>query len=293
MSSSLIRAFAGLALLLLASAQPLQAQNQPSAEIPEIPAAPENQPKVQLYEADYGNNITITGTAEYIYATADLLDSLAELPSGAAILQELGQSGQTTRIAAIPTEGDYAAIGPHARPTDLESALYSQDGIVLEPNSGSDALVFMDPNYQLAGFTPEIVMGHELLHALHFHEGEFNNHRQVTPGTGTETMVEEFRAIGTFGFDDEALSENRLRAEWNQLHPDRPVPLERNGHGALDFGPSRRPETAPARSPRPLARPEGPLQTSPRPRARPQAGKGQQTREGASQILQRALRGGN
>lgn len=288
MSSYLIRAFAGLALLLLPFAQPLWAQSQ-TPEIPEIPAAPEVKP-VQLYEADYGNNITITGTEEYIYATADLLDSMAALPTGAALLQELGQSGKTTRIAALPAEG---GLGPHARPTDLQSALYSQEGIVLEPSSGSDALVFMDPDFQLAGFTPEIVMGHELLHALHFHNGEFNNERQVTPGTGTKTMVEEFRAIGTYGFDDEALSENRLRAEWNQLHPDRPVPMERNGHGALDFGPSRSRQTAPFSSLRPVARPEGPLQSSVRPQARPQAGESDQAREGSSEILGRVLGGGN
>jgi len=284
MSSHLIRALASLALLVLACG-PVWAQSEgtPSAEIPEIPSAPIK--PVQLYEADYGHNITIRGTPEYIYATADLLDSLAELPSGAAILQELGQSGRTTQIAAVPTDGN---LGPHARPTDAAGALFVQEGIVLEPSSGSDALVFMNPDYTMPGFTPEIIMGHELLHALHFHEGEFNNHRVTTPGTGLETMVEEFRAIGTFGFEDEALSENQLRREWNELHPDRTVPMERNGHGAFDFGPSRRPETAPQTSIRPVARPEGPPQTSPRPRARPQGGQS----EGASQVLGRALRGG-
>ena len=268
MGSHLIRALASLALLVLACGPAwAQSSETPSAEIPEIPSAPVA--PVQLYEADYGHNITLRGTAEYIYATADLLDSMAELPSGAAILRELGESGKGTLIAAIPTEGN---MGPHVRATDPAGAVYQQEGIALEPGSGSDSLVFMNPDYTRPGLRPEIIMGHELLHALHVQEGEFNNNVVTTPGTGRETILDEFRAIGTFGFEDEALSENQLRREWNQAHPDRPVPLDRNGHGIYDYGPSRRPETAPSSSRRPVARPQS---------------------EGASQVLERALRGGN
>ena len=284
MKNPLIRAFAALALLLLPFALPVFAQAE---YIPEIPAAPETPEAPQLYEADYGHNITLRGTEEFIYATADLLDALAALPSGAQLLEELGQSGKATRIAAIPSD---SKLGPHASPVDFESSIYSldEDGFQT-PASGSDANVFMDPGFQLLGFTPEIVLGHELLHALHFHRGEFLTESRENPETGVMTRLEEYRTIGTDGFDNESISENELRAEWNELHPELQIPLARNGHGATDFGPSRTAGGL-ATSLRPRARPVSSAraaQTWLRPQARP-AGLGA-ANEGGSQLLERSL----
>ena len=64
------------------------------------------------------------------------------------------------------------------------------------------------------------------------------------------TRLEEYRTIGTEGFNNESISENELRAEWNELYPDRQIPMARNGHGAEDFGPSRTAGQTPI-SPRP------------------------------------------
>ena len=203
----------------------------------EIPAAPAGKP--ELFEADYGHGIVLRGTPEYVEDMTGLLDSLALLPSGAELLEALGETGYATTIRSQP-EG----VGPSARPEDPAAATFVIDAEGQElPGPGSDALVFMDPDSTIPLTSSEIVLGHELLHALHYHQGERMNERQ-SEGPNAGTKLEELRTIGTDGFDDEELSENELREEWNELYPDDPVPPERNGHGGRDFGPSR---TAPGK----------------------------------------------
>tara|TARA_R110002072_G_scaffold27303_3_gene88861 strand:+ start:614 stop:1576 length:963 start_codon:yes stop_codon:yes gene_type:complete len=244
---------AALLALLLGSLSPVLAQDFPpaSADAPsrtgrraltstlvwefpldEIPAAPVEKP--ELFETDYGHGIVLQGTPEYVAGMSELLDSMALLPSGSELLEALGETGYSTTISALPR-----GVGPSARPADPAAATFVIDAEGNQlPGPGSDALVYMDPTSTLPLTSAEIVLGHELLHALHYHQGERLNVRQ-TEGPNAGTKLEELRTIGTDGFDDEELSENELREEWNELYPDDPVPPERNGHGATAFGPSR------------------------------------------------------
>jgi NleD-like pathogen effector protein (putative zinc metallopeptidase) len=235
---------AALLALLALGFSPAFAQDAPSTtsihgsnwvnEVPldDIDPAPADEPEV--FQADYGQGIVIEGDADYVQGMTELLDSMALLPSGQELLESLGETGFSTTITPL---GDYS--GPAARPVDPAAAtfLVGADGEE-SPGPGSDALVFMDPDSTIARTTPEIVLGHELLHALHYHHGERLNERQ-TEGPNTGTKFEELRTIGTDGYDHEEISENELREEWNELYPDRPVAPERNGHRATDFGPSR------------------------------------------------------
>jgi NleD-like pathogen effector protein (putative zinc metallopeptidase) len=202
----------------------------PAAE--EIPAAPAADEAPEQAETEYGHNIRIEGTPEFVAQSVALLDSLAELPTGKRILEELGETGKATVVRYTPDMNAYA--GPLNRAEVAESAL-GPDG---KPGAGVDAQVRWNPEFKMESFTPEIVMGHELIHALHAHLGERNLTRE-DEGPNAGTRLEELRTIGTNGFEDETLTENALRREWNELHPDRRIPEERTGHGANDFAPEK------------------------------------------------------
>lgn len=325
---------AALLALFLAGFSPSYAQDAPLSGAPSdwtweiplddiepVPDAPE------LLQAEYGYGILIEGDADYIQGMTERLDGLALLPSGQRLLEELGQTGFTTTIS--PQTADHS--GPAARPADPASAAFLVgEGGELTPGPGSDALVFMDPDSTIARTSPEIVLGHELLHALHYHQGERLTARQ-TEGPNAGTKFEELRTIGTDGYDDEVISENVLRTEWNELYPDDPVAPERNGHRATDWGPSRtapggcacgspsHPHVQPATPSVPVAvKPQIPLEVEPlkpidvKPivleplepleplQIEPLQPRGGQSSsnasggnaEGASRILQRALSGG-
>ncbi|MBL4850287.1 MAG: hypothetical protein JKY65_32565 [Planctomycetes bacterium] len=220
-------------LLLSAWATPGLAQ-QPTptplgsaaAAIPSIEEATGEEP--ESFSIHYGNNIRIEGTKEYVIATTALLDQFAALPTGAQILEALGETGRQTTIVKIP-EGS----GPSARPLDPENAVPKADGT---PGSGSDGLLMMDPDFVLDGFSPPVVMGHEILHVLHYQLGERKLARMQT-GRNRGTSLEELVTIGTDEFEDDLLTENALRVEWNAANPDDPIPPARYGHGARDFTP--------------------------------------------------------
>jgi len=259
------RAFLTL-LLLLASlapawAQPADEPPPPPArsfwnfELPEIlsPPAPE-----ELFESDYGHNIRIVGTKEYIAEMTAVLDRLATLPAGRELLLALGESGYPTELRAIPLL-ETVLSGPNARPLDKEASNYRVGpGGELIPGPGSGAEIHMNPGSVIPETNPEIVLAHELIHALHYHRGErLVADQEEGPNAGTG--LEELRTIGTDGYEDAEHTENELRGEWNELYPDEPVAPIRTSHGAdFDYehegyvdpeGPSPEPGPEPDRAP--------------------------------------------
>ena len=104
-------------------------------------------------------------------------------------------------------------------------------------------------------------MGHELIHAIHVNRGELAvRPRRLGPNRGT--ALEELITIGTDGYEERELSENRLRLEWNELYPERQLPPARYGHGAGDFRPQDLepvdPVDAVLQQPQPLVRERDP-----------------------------------
>lgn len=246
MHQTLVKGLAALALLIMPLATPSWAQpvdpmaptpptiptlpeagEIPMAEIPLAPVAPE---APEAVEGNYGHNISIEGTPEFVEQSVALLDRLAALPTGKALLEQLGATGQQTVIRLTEDDNAYASPLDYANASD---ASYDAEG---KAGAGTDALVQWNPELELEGFTPEIIMGHELIHALHIHKGELNLTVQ-DEGANMGTRLEELRTIGTDGFEDEVLSENALRQEWNAAYPDQRVPTTRTGHGASDFAP--------------------------------------------------------
>lgn len=279
-ASALARLLAPLVLLVLlvapALAQPVASSEfpeLPASELPEIPAAPATLEIPETFEVDYGHNIRITGTPEYLAATIAILDEIGRLPTGAKLFEELGRTGYETRIERIPD----AMPGqdkrtPYARALDLERANLRISPFGEEtPGPGTDGLIFMDPDFELEGFNPEMFMAHELIHALHYQRGERHTEKRYAGPWGRLTKIEELRTIGVDGFEGEPIHENRLRAEWNVLHPDELLP-SRTGHSPYDLGPIQRPVPA-----------EGGAPTS--------SSGGGAAREGSAQVLERTLNG--
>lgn len=255
---------------------PLEIPSAPSAEIPAAPGADDAPEQV---EADYGHNIRIEGTPEFVRQSVALLNTLAKLPTGKEILTQLGATGNETVIRRTEDMNAYASPLDRA---NLDAASYDAEG---KAGEGTDALVQWNPEFKMDSFTPEIVMGHELIHALHIHKGELNMTEQHE-GDNAGTRIEELRTIGTDGFEDEAISENALRKEWNAAFPDRRVPETRTGHGADDFAPEaeekHEEEKPTAQSEPSTSTPTSPADTTPKP---------ERSYEGLTDILKRHLGG--
>ena len=85
-----------------------------------------------------------------------------------------------------------------------------------------------NPDHDPQAYRQPIIMGHELLHALHFHQGEVDTRRKAE-GRDEGMLLEELRTTGLEGYAQEPISENKLRSEWNELHPEDPIP-QRQGY---------------------------------------------------------------
>lgn len=224
----------GVPELALAQAEPPLPTELPALpelpdflELPEVPAAPEVEPE-EPYRVHYGHGIQISGSQAFVEHVVGVLDELAELPTGAAILEAFDPEQDLTLIEEFDRRN--ATVRP------LDPAAYS-DGLhgLWGPGEGTDALLHWNPDFDPSGYSRPIIMGHELLHALYLNRGEATRRRRLL-GPNRGTRLNELIVIGTDGYEDLPLSENRLRAEWNELYPERAVPPLRYGHGH-DFEP--------------------------------------------------------
>lgn len=218
-----IRALSASALCLLVLAA------TPAVALDPIPMAPAASAPEQIVEADYGHGIRIQGTPAFVEQSVANLDRLATLPTGQALFEDLGASGRATVVSE--TDVDNAMAGA-LDPDDLIDAIVKHSG---EIGPGTDAYVKWNPNFELEGTPHWLILGHELIHALHVHRGELMLNRRKE-GRNAGTQWEELRTIGLDGYQDEPLTENGLRGEWNAANPGAQIPAARLGHGYMDFG---------------------------------------------------------
>ncbi len=231
MHRSLVHGVAALALLV---ASPVAAQNNalplpPAAQaaMPELPQLQAPAPPAERLRAVYGHDIVIRGTAEFVEHVTGVLDELGELPTGRAILEALGQDPHSTVIV------EFNRANATVRPLFADEAYEARRGLFGD-RAGTAALLSWNPDFELAGFTRPVIMGHELIHALHINRGQIVPRRRIL-GPNRGTALEELITIGTDGYEDRELTENRLRTEWNELYPDLQIPPVRYGHGGQDL----------------------------------------------------------
>ena len=208
-----------------ASAPPRLGAEAALSKLPELPAPPLQEENFRVH---YGHDILITGTPEFIQHVSEVLDQLALLPTGAAILEAVGADAHHTVIAEFSQQNATVQALNRDEAGEGLRRLWGR-------GEGTDALLSWNPEFDPQGFSRAVIMGHELIHAIHYNRGEVVV-RQRRAGPNQGTALEELITIGTDGYEDRELTENQLRLEWNELYPEWPLPPARYGHG-YDFQP--------------------------------------------------------
>jgi hypothetical protein len=151
-------------------------------------------PTGELVTQAVGPAITVEGTPEFVRATMENIDLLRATPVGRGTIAEIEATGRSVTIVYTDDQNGYAEA------LDRYNATVRPDGT---PGEGSDVRVWFNPDFHV----PAVVLGHEFLHAMH-------------QAQGTLSLDPELQAIGLNEYEDDLLTENRLREELNALEGD-------------------------------------------------------------------------
>jgi len=202
----------------------------PSPPIPlegGLPPTPAPTSPAPLDES-YSKGIIIKGTKEFIKTTKEHLDKIAKTPTGKKLLQSLADSGKTTTIIST-SEGNAAppknfkgalAKGSVLKWKDSSGNEHSLTG----DGSGSDTTVKYNPDRKVLGKgkedwqkrPPEVGLAHELVHADDAAHGKMDGDKK----DGVYNY--ERQAVGLPPYEDKAMSENKIRSEWDPKQTERP-----------------------------------------------------------------------
>ncbi len=152
--------------------------------------------------------MTIEGTADFQSKVLRDLYFLSTLPSGQALLDRLQAAGEPIKIVEFTGPNSYC--GPNS---NLAARLGIATGSTVQYNPSLHANVY-DSSGALVPCPPQLVLGHELSHALANSEG---NHRYgqdpAPPASEPHMEEEEGQAIGTGSHTGQNPSENSLRSD--------------------------------------------------------------------------------
>ena len=154
------------------------------------------------------------------------LEVLSKTPSGKILLDRLSAAGKTVRIVPTADKNGYCA------PDGVFGSMKARFGI------GTDSVVQYNPDFSFAAYDlagnkiagpPQVILGHELCHALANSEGNQRFGADPEPPE-SEPMIEEeeAQAIGTGSHSsDPPPNENSLRSDLG-------LPLRDNHGGDVD-----------------------------------------------------------
>lgn len=168
-------------------------------------------------EATYGKAIKIEGDEKFQKQVTADLDAIKKTATGAKLLDALDKSGKTVTIK--PTTGGNKTDG-------FTSAAMSKDG---DWGNGSDSTVKYNPDKtkisddKWGTRPPAIGLAHELIHAKHAAEGSVDTNKvendskpdPADPKKTAKELDEEVRAVGLPPHEDEDMTENKIRSEWD------------------------------------------------------------------------------
>jgi len=192
---------------------------------------------------NFGDNIVIKGTPEFVALALRDLGTLNAIPSGQKLLASINNSGHTVTITQCGAHKDGAFDGAWNDPN-------------LTNGKGTDAFVEYNPKKTpmydgtQAWQNPPtaVTLGHELCHASHITNGQLPGDPTAGPGVPNDTLttlpmnraLEERRTVGApadpyFNMPDnsnEPYSENTIREDLGEpsrptyvYHPDPSVPV--------------------------------------------------------------------
>jgi uncharacterized Zn-binding protein involved in type VI secretion len=167
--------------------------------------------------ATYGKAIKIKGSEEFQKKVLADLAAIKKTATGTKLLEALDKSGKTVTIKE--TKGGNTTSG-------FTSQAKSKDG---DWGNGSDSTVAYNPDQKTISTNtwgtrpPAVGLAHELIHAKHASEGsvdttKVDNDSKPDPADPTKTAKEqdeEVRAVGLSPHDDEDITENKIRSEWD------------------------------------------------------------------------------
>lgn len=111
-----------------------------------------------------GHRVVIRGSAEFVAATEEALDTLRSTPSGRAMLETIDATGRTVVIQEF---GEPQATANHV---DTEEETITRAG---RRGAGTDVGISWNPSFRgeaggeaWANTPPAIILGHELIHAF-------------------------------------------------------------------------------------------------------------------------------
>lgn len=179
---------------------------------------------------DVTSNVRLRNVPDYIEKTTTALGELYLTPTGRALLQALKATGRTIKIdrkdlpaGDVPnTCQDYDAARAFGAFVDGAGSAWK-----ITPRGGSDCTVLWAANRDTMGtgeswrhVPAPILLGHELIHALHAARGDMlDEDSDEDPGhPGKQQELEELITVG-LGRYRRAICENDLRREWYDAHP--------------------------------------------------------------------------
>ncbi|MBO0723957.1 MAG: hypothetical protein J2P52_00030 [Blastocatellia bacterium] len=185
-------------------------------------------PAAELVVAEYQGGITIKGAKDFVEKTRRGLDEIARVPTGGRLLRSLESRGFTvtlvpsSRISEARPDNYRAAIAPGKSLKWKDES--GKERAIRGDGGGSNVTIRYNPDLSVIGFAapwqrqpPAIWLAHELIHA------DDAAHGRMDPEMIDGVRNYERQAIGLPPYEMKEFTENRLRAEWSEPQPPRPV----------------------------------------------------------------------
>ncbi|MBO0857644.1 MAG: hypothetical protein J2P21_04155 [Chloracidobacterium sp.] len=185
-------------------------------------------PAAELVVDHYQCGIIIKGDKDFVEKARRGLDEIALVPTGGRLLRSLGSRG--FMVTLVPSSGNN-----EARPDNYRAAVAPGKSLKWRDESGkerkirgdgggSNMTIQYNPELSVIGFAapwqrqpPPIWLAHELIHA------DDAAHGRMDPEIIDGVRNYERQAIGLTPYEMKEFTENKLRAEWSEPQPPRPV----------------------------------------------------------------------
>ena len=173
--------------------------------------------------ATYGKKITIEGSAEFQKRVIADLEAIKKTKTGAKLLDSLDQWGKKATIKERKGGNSTGGFTAEALSKDGDWA----NGCASVVNYNPDLNKISDNKWGTR--PPAIGLAHELIHAKHAGEGSVDNTKvdndskadPADPKKTAKEKDEEVRAVGLPPHEDEDVTENKIRSEWDPPQPNR------------------------------------------------------------------------
>jgi hypothetical protein len=185
-------------------------------------------PAAGLLAVEYRRGIILRGDQDFVAKTRSRLEEIAGVPTGGRLLGSLASRGLT--VTLVPS----SRIN-EARPDNYRAAVATgkslkwrdvsgRESAIRGCGGGSNTTINYNPDLSVIGFAaawqrqpPAIWLAHELIHA------DDAAHGRMDPEMVNGVRNYERQAIGLPPYEMKEFTENRLRAEWSEPQPPRPL----------------------------------------------------------------------